>query len=1071
MHDAGPGVPERRSLLRLLALFVALAAGATLAFANCERVATAAESGNVAKLASIVGEHRLTRARLSGGFAYTRCQSDSAGDRLVHGLVCAGPPARSWKSAERLRKFAAYMRAAGQNGSAPADAHFAGIWDLVWGSTDAAVADLRDAVRREPANARAFNDLAVALTESAERHDDPSTLIDAFTAADSAVRQDSTLAEAQFTLAVLLEQLYLRTDAIGAWKRYLQLDPNSPWAAEARERVKALESPKDQWQQAQARLLQAAFTADSQTITSIVGEFPADTRTWIQQQLGAWGIAFAGGDTAKAREKLNPARALAGPLRAVTGDAMMTDAVAAIDRALAKNDVGRLRALAKGHAALAKSTEHGLNAPSMEAALTSAQRMLAEGASPMRDWALFQHAALAQLQTQRQDSALAWLTAIRDSAPKQYVALRSYAAQYQGMIYDIRSDFRHSLPAYDTALVESRTTGDPQITIRVGVWLAQIEAVLRGREAAWRTRYAMLAATPRYPTAYRSLYSAFDYAGRATADESPRLALRYCDETIRIARSLKDPASISYALRRRAEQLATMGQIERARADIVAALDAVRHIADTASRTKPMSDVMLAGAYVALRSAPAQAETTLRRVIDEYRAKKFDKGLPSAYLYLAQSQAAAGRIGQARVAFDSATSLMQRQRATIKDYAERGAFLDAARAVIDQIVAFHAGQSWKDAFEYFEGTRSRVLLEQLEERRGEFGDQPRDVLAALQRRLAKDDLVLSYAVLPRELLIWTIGKDRFEQHRVSVTAPALQEMVDRYRRSLVDGSADPDIDLSERLYQLLVESAGHVDHGSNIIVIPDRWLHFVPFVALRDSTGRYLVRDHAVSYAPSAILLTSNLARVRQRFTRSSKVLAIGNPAFDRRTFQLPYLPAADGEARRIASLYANEKLLTGRDATDAALERLAPAFDILHFAGHAVVGRDAPQLSHLVLASDGRSDGAVFSTEIAQWKLPRTRLVILSGCSTADGKLSATEGASSLARAFFAAGVPEVLSSLWDIDDDDTADFFIAFHSRLAEGVPPSVALRETQIKWLGDGSNPAHSVRSWAAFQIFGG
>jgi large subunit ribosomal protein L18 len=135
----------------------------------------------------------------------------------------------------------------------------------------------------------------------------------------------------------------------------------------------------------------------------------------------------------------------------------------------------------------------------------------------------------------------------------------------------------------------------------------------------------------------------------------------------------------------------------------------------------------------------------------------------------------------------------------------------------------------------------------------------------------------------------------------------------------------------------------------------------------------------------------------------------------------------------------------------------MAPHFDILHFAGHAVVARDAPQLSHLVLASDGRSDGAVFSTDIAQWHLSRTRLVILSGCNTADGTLSATEGASSLARAFFAAGVRSVVSSLWAIDDEDAADFFIAFHRRLAEGDSPSVALRETQIKWLGDERAPA--------------
>ena len=53
----------------------------------------------------------------------------------------------------------------------------------------------------------------------------------------------------------------------------------------------------------------------------------------------------------------------------------------------------------------------------------------------------------------------------------------------------------------------------------------------------------------------------------------------------------------------------------------------------------------------------------------------------------------------ARAAFDSATELLQRQRATVSGGAERAAFLDDARATIDQIVAFHADRNSKDAFE------------------------------------------------------------------------------------------------------------------------------------------------------------------------------------------------------------------------------------------------------------------------------------------------------------------------------------------------------------------------------------
>jgi CHAT domain-containing protein len=958
------------------------------------------------------------------------------------------------------------LRNSGKDGGVPPDAHTLGVWQLVWGNVDEAVADLREAVHRQPSNAPALNDLAVALTELAQRHDDPSALIDAFVAADSAMRMDSSLKEARFTHAVLLEHLYLRTDAVAAWNRYLQVDANSHWATEAREHIAALKPRGDQWKQNQELLRRAASASDSQQIRSIVAQDPSDTRVLIQKELGTWGAMFVGGDTTRSRGHLDFARAIAGPLRTVTADALLADAVAAIDRAFAEKDSARVRALAEGHAALAHGIEHFVPGAATAKGLLNARQLLAKGASPMTGLALL-YEARAQIQS---DSSLTWLTAIRDSTPRQYLVLRSLAAQYQGFVYDVHSNYMPTMAAYDSALAENRTTREPQVTLRAGSWLAEAEAVLRGREAGWRRRYAVLAASPRYPTSYQQLYSAFDYAGLATANEAPRLSLRYCDESIRIARQMSEPRTLSYALRRRAELLTKMGQNTLARADIAAALDALQQDSNPVRPRGLIADVALASAHIALDSAPAQAETALVRVVEEYKAMKYEKGLSTAYLYLAQARAATGKIESARAAFDSATNLMQRQRATVKDYAERGAFLDAARSVIDQIVAFHAGHNGRDAFEYFEGTRSRALLEQLAH--GNQSAEQRPVLAALQRRLTKDDVVLSYAVLPNELLVWVIRRNRFEQRHVSVTAPELEELVNRFQRSLLDASGEPDSVASDRLYRLLVDSASHLERGVNLIVIPDRWLHFVPFVALRDpSTGRFLVREHAVSYAPSATLLLANLARPQQHFSHSSKVLAVGNPAFDRRAFQLPDLPAATGEARRIASLYADETSLIGRDATDAALERLAPDFDILHFAGHAVVGRDLPELSHLVLASDGRSDGAVFSPEIARWKLPRTRLVILSGCNTADGKLSATEGASSLARAFFTAGVPAVLSSLWAIEDDDTADFFIAFHRRLADGHRPSVALHETQLEWLGDGRVPAHPVRSWAAFQLFGG
>ena len=1070
MDRAETGLSNRRSRVPLFALIAALAIGAIFGVRHYLQAAGGAESGSVGRLAKIVVQHRLARGRLSGGFAYAPCPADSTSDRLVRGLVCDRSAPTSWSSASRLRDFASEMRIVGRLGSA-SDAHTTGIWDLVWGRTDDAVADLRAAVKREPSNARAFNDLAVALSEYAEHHDDPSALIDAFVAADSAVRVDSTLAEARFTHAVLLEQLYLRTDAVDSWKRYLQLDGTSPWAMEARGRVTSLEHPPDRWISARERLQGAASTSDLKVVQSIVTDHPSETRALIDDQLAAWGAAVIAGDAKKSRTVLEFARTLAEPLRVATGDGLMVDAIAAIDQANAKGDAARIRMLAEGHVDLADGIEHFGKRRNAKASvqLARARELLSSSASPMSAWASLFEARLHVLEPG--NFAIETLNAIRAATPPRYSFLRSSAAQYVGFVYDTRSDFVHSIAAYDSALLENRSIDEPQITLRVGSWLSQAAAALRGREAGWRALYSALAASPRYSTNDRHMYTVIDYAALATGSDAPRLSLRFCDELIRVARRLADAATISVALRRRAEQLARMGQNDRARSDIDGALTAAQQIEDTTLRRSGIALVTLVKSYIALHELPTEAEPALRRVVDEYKAIDYAKGLGTAYLYLAQSRAALGMLESARATFDSATDVMQRQRGTVLGSAERAAFLDDARATIDQIVAFHASHSESDAFEYFERTRSRVLLEQLADGRGQVPDRAEPALPALQRRLSKNDVVLSYAVLPNELLIWTIGHDRFEMHRVSITEPEIEQLVNRLLRTIRDPSAAPDVEASERLYRLLLASAGQLGRDANLFVIPDRWLHVVPFAALRDgATKRFLIQDYSVSYAPSVTLLTANLQAIHRGLVATSKVLAFGNPKFDARVFSLTDLPAARREAEAIADLYGHQKAVVEIEATDTALEQMAPSFDILHFAGHAVVGRNAPQLSHLVLASDGRSDGAVFASEIARWHLPRTRLVILSGCSTGDGRLSATEGASSLARAFFAAGAPAVVSSLWSIDDDETADFFIAFHRRIVQGHPVAVALRETQIEWLGDSQSGAHQLSSWAGFLLFG-
>ena len=69
-----------------------------------------------------------------------------------------------------------------------------------------------------------------------------------------------------------------------------------------------------------------------------------------------------------------------------------------------------------------------------------------------------------------------------------------------------------------------------------------------------------------------------------------------------------------------------------------------------------------------------------------------------------------------------------------------------------------------------------------------------------------------------------------------------------------------------------------------------------------------------------------------------------------------------------------------------------------------------------------GVNDGFLRLDEVTRLRL-NADLVVLSACRTGQGRLYSGEGVTGLARAFLYAGSRGVVSSLWSVDDRETAD------------------------------------------------
>jgi CHAT domain-containing protein len=279
-----------------------------------------------------------------------------------------------------------------------------------------------------------------------------------------------------------------------------------------------------------------------------------------------------------------------------------------------------------------------------------------------------------------------------------------------------------------------------------------------------------------------------------------------------------------------------------------------------------------------------------------------------------------------------------------------------------------------------------------------------------------------------------------------------------------------------RLYDLLIRPLeAQLREGEPLVIVPDKALYDVPFAALQDSrSGRYLIQDHRLSASPSATLFIESLDRQRQiPSTPPRSALAIQNPTFDRAAFtRLRPLAFAEKEARQIVESYPVAEVQKEAGATKQLFLERAPKFEIVDFAGHAVVNEQNPSLSMLLFAPDlrRRDSGRLYVHEIAAASFTRTRLVVLAACGTSQGQVRDVEGVVSIARAFLGAGALAVLATLWEVDDEATAKLLEGFHRRLVEGDNAADALRSSQLAML-QGIDPAFRKPGvWAPFVIIG-
>jgi CHAT domain-containing protein/Tfp pilus assembly protein PilF len=307
----------------------------------------------------------------------------------------------------------------------------------------------------------------------------------------------------------------------------------------------------------------------------------------------------------------------------------------------------------------------------------------------------------------------------------------------------------------------------------------------------------------------------------------------------------------------------------------------------------------------------------------------------------------------------------------------------------------------------------------------------------------------------------------------------------------------------------------HIQNKTDLLIIPDGILGYLPFEVFVDKNGQYLMEKYNITYAQSVSVW--DLIRNRKYDQEQGTLLAVGGAVYNTQTYEVdmvkndkmlaylekttfdsistrgslrksyaslgysdwPNLPGSLEEINSISGVIEYTDKVVGDNATEETIKELSTSgelskYNMLHFATHSIVVSDMPELSAVVLSQFedelNSEDGYLTMGEIAELDI-KADFVNLSACETGLGKIYSGEGVVGLTQAFMLAGANSVSVSLWPIADKATSEFMLSVYSKIAEGEDYSESITNTKREFISGlyGEKYKHPYY-WAPFVYYG-
>jgi CHAT domain-containing protein/Tfp pilus assembly protein PilF len=993
--------------------------------------------------------------------------------------------------------------------------HALGRFYLAGQKFDQAIEQFKKALQTKPDDAELHTDMGAALLERGKldklnRAEGKSAedFAESLEHLNRAIELNPSQLEAIFNRALCHKHMGLTEEALADWRMYLEKDPNSSWANEARDDLKQIESEKSQKNkvsQDKGQLLRdflnAYRTNDEETAWQIIS-LNRDVNGGLAENalLDAYLQAKSAGRADKAQENLQ-ALSFAAQLELNRADDHFLPDLILFYRAatpLHQAQIIEARRLMNLGSEDLKGNKPENAAQDCEKAQQIFELIGDNDESVYAEYSLG-HAQL--LNHQSELSLSIFQRVARHAEAKHYEWL--YAQALNGI-----ANVQIGLNDYSTAIDNSNRSREiserindlgglmktaDQLTIeytRLGNYHKAIEEQQRGLalfaemspppRQMWRSYFLM--ATPLNLLGLNAAAADFQKAALRAAQEDSKNTYSICRSLIGLG--------LIYGSQHNYVEATKNAQM---------AFDLAKSIPSDAIRADTLAYASLQLGHLYRQAGDFEkAAASYEQVIQTYDGTDYPAFSYAAHKGKLLSCIAQGGCSSVEQEIETTLNLFENYRSKILEEENKLSFFDAEQNVYDVAIDYEYSikHSPELAFEFSERSRARALLDRtskeangLETHNAHTGSgaqvsQPL-ALTEIQSRMPEGAQIVQYSVLENRTLIWLISKSQALPFERQIDSKELRERVFSYLQLISNPTVNNEEEVKRAgadLYDLLIKPLEpSLDRNKQLCIVPDKVLSYLPFAALVSrASGKYLAEEFILTLAPSSniYIICSENAR-RKEGVAQEKLLSVGNPSFDHKAFpKLADLPTAKREAEEVAALYNSLPAITGDGAIKNRIISEMERANVIHLALHSVVNEQSPLRSQLLFAREQQSedealeDGVLQASEIYNLRLGQARLVVLSACQTGAERYYGGEGMISISRPFIAIGVPLVVASLWPVDSAATEELMVSFHKhRKQDSFSTAEALSRAQRDMLTNTEGRYRQPYYWASFITIGG